>query len=328
MDVGKDSPLWRYRRHIIIIAAVVLGVLLISVFTDTSRSAGTAPISKLLGGLVVLALLATATLVLSKASKIADTLEESDAKLDKIAETLEKNRSVLNQVNQSARLSETAKAIAFRDADRESLREAVFDKLQQKDFETAYDMVDEIAHSTIYQELVKQLTEEADRYRDATDQERINQVIAHIKKLFDNYQWAKASGLIERLIKAEPECERARELRQELVDKKNERKKVLLAAWDDAVKRQDTDRSLEILRELDLYLTSNEGLALQEAARGIFRNKLHNLGVEFSLAISGRQWTQALETGAQIIRDFPNSRMAEEIHAKWDALKERAKQGG
>ncbi|MHC4149903.1 MAG: hypothetical protein ACYSR5_10510 [Planctomycetota bacterium] len=328
MDVGKDGPMWRYRRHIIIIVAVVLGVLLITVFTDTSRSAGTAPISKLLGGLVVLALLATATLVLSKASKIADTLEESDAKLDKIAETLEKNRSVLNQVNQSARLSETAKAIAFRDADRESLREAVFDKLQQKDFETAYDMIDEVAHSTIYQELVKQLTEEANRYRDATDQERINQVIAHIQKLFDNYQWAKASGLIERLIKAEPECERARELRQELVDKKNERKKVLLAAWDDAVKRQDTDRSLEILRELDLYLTSNEGLALQEAARGIFRNKLHNLGVEFSLAISGRQWTQALETGAQIIRDFPNSRMAEEIHAKWDALKERAKQGG
>jgi hypothetical protein len=328
MDVGKDGPMWRYRRHIIIIVAVVLGVLLITVFTDTSRSAGTAPISKLLGGLVVLALLATATLVLSKASKIANTLEESDAKLDKIAETLEKNRSVLNQVNQSARLSETAKAIAFRDADRESLREAVFDKLQQKDFETAYDMIDEVAHSTIYQELVKQLTEEANRYRDATDQERINQVIAHIQKLFDNYQWAKASGLIERLIKAEPECERARELRQELVDKKNERKKVLLAAWDDAVKRQDTDRSLEILRELDLYLTSNEGLALQEAARGIFRNKLHNLGVEFSLAISGRQWTQALETGAQIIRDFPNSRMAEEIHAKWDALKERAKQGG
>jgi hypothetical protein len=96
--------MWRYRRHIIIIVAVVLGVLLITVFTDTSRSAGTAPISKLLGGLVVLALLATATLVLSKASKIADTLEESDAKLDKIAETLEKNRSVLNQVNQSARL--------------------------------------------------------------------------------------------------------------------------------------------------------------------------------------------------------------------------------
>ena len=103
---------------------------------------------------------------------------------------------------------------------------------------------------------------------------------------------------------------------------------MLLAAWDDAVKRQDTDRSLEILRELDLYLTSNEGLALQEAARGVFRNKLHNLGVEFSLAISGRQWSQAIETGAQIIRDFPNSRMAEEIHEKWDALKQRAEQGG
>ncbi|GAF72838.1 unnamed protein product, partial [marine sediment metagenome] len=104
------------------------------------------------------------------------------------------------------------------------------------------------------------------------------------------------------------------------------RKKILLTAWDDAVKRQDTDRSLEILRELDLYLTPNEGLALQEAARDVFRNKLHNLGVQFSLAISEKRWGEAVETGEQIMHDFPNSRMAEEIREKWNILKQKLKQ--
>ncbi len=104
------------------------------------------------------------------------------------------------------------------------------------------------------------------------------------------------------------------------------RKKELLAAWDEAVKREQTDRGLEILRELDLYLTANEGLALQEAARSVFRNKLHSLGVQFSLAVSEKDWAKAFETGHQIVRDFPNSRMAEEIRARWDILKQRAKE--
>ena len=104
-----------------------------------------------------------------------------------------------------------------------------------------------------------------------------------------------------------------------------EHKKLLLSTWDEAVKRQTTDRSLEILRELDLYLTPNEGLALQEAARDVFRNKLHNLGVQFSLAVSGKQWGKAIETGLQIIHDFPNSKMAEEIRGKMNILKQNIK---
>jgi len=326
MDFGKDSPLWRFRWHITIVAVVVVVVISLSLFTDISRSPEAALVPRFIWPIAILVLLAAVVLILSKTFKIFDTLQESDTKLDKIAEMLEKNRSVLTQINQSARLSETAKAIAFREADRQTLREAVFEKLQQQDFNTAYEMIDEIAHSTIYQELVKQLRVEADRYRDASDQERINQVIAHIEKLFDNYQWAKASALIERLIKAEPSSEKAKAMRQELLDKKNGRKKVLLAIWDDAVKRQDTDRSLEILRELDLYLTPNEGLALQEAAKGVFRNKLHSLGVQFSLAISEKEWANALQTGREIMRDFPNSRMAEEIREKWDVLNQKAQQ--
>jgi hypothetical protein len=177
-----------------------------------------------------------------------------------------------------------------------------------------------------YKILAEELRSEADSYRDATDQERINQVIAHIEKLLENYQWSKASILVERLIKAEPNSDKARAMRQRLVDKKEERKKALLTEWDDAVNRQATDHSIEILRELDLYLTPNEALALQEAARDVFRNKLHSLGVRFSLAVSGKKWGTALETAQEIISDFPNSRMAEEIRERIDALRQKVEE--
>ena len=321
MNLIKDGPLWRFRWHLIITAIVLV---LLAVSTNIPGTSGARLIPLLVWWLGPLALLIVVITMLLKVFKIAETSAENGAKLDKIAETLEKNRPVLAQISQNTRLSETAKAIAFRDADRQSLREAVFDKLQQQDFDTTYEIIDEIAGSTEYRKLAEQLRADADKYRDATDQERTNQVIALIEKVLEDHQWAKASAQIERLIRAYPDSEKAKTMRQKLLDKKEERKKILLNAWDDAVKRQATDRSLEILRELDLYLTPNEGLALQEAARDVFRNKLHNLGVQFSLAVSGKQWDQALVTGQQIIHGFPNSKMAEEIREKIDILKQKA----
>jgi len=326
MDPGKDGLLGRFKWHIIIVCIVVGAVLLLSFRTNPSQTSESVSLIQL-GTLVgILSILLGILTALPKLFKLLGTAQENGEKLEKIAEALEKSRTILTQINQSARLSETAKAIAFRDADRQTLREAVFDKLQQQDFNTAYEMIDEVAHRDQYKALAEQLKLQANRFRDATDQERINQVIEHVEKLFENYDWAKASVHVERLIKAYPKAEKAKAMRQKLVDKKDDRKKALLTTWDDAVKREDTDRSLEILRELDLYLTPNEGLALQEAARDVFRNKLHNLGVQFSLSVSEKQWANALKTGQQIMRDFPNSRMAEEIRDNWDILKQKAEQ--
>jgi hypothetical protein len=63
-------------------------------------------------------------------------------------------------------------------------------------------------------------------------------------------------------------------------------------------------------------------LALQEAARDVFRTKLHNLGVQFAIAVTEKQWAGALEVGQQIVNDFPNSKMSEEIRGKLDVLKQ------
>ena len=103
------------------------------------------------------------------------------------------------------------------------------------------------------------------------------------------------------------------------------RKRELIGAWDAAVRDGDPDRSLEILKELDLYLTPSEGLALQESASSVFKSKLHNLGVEFSVFVTEQNWGKALEAGEQIIANFPNSRMTQEIRGKIEILRERAK---
>ncbi|MGD0572814.1 MAG: hypothetical protein ABSB11_07300 [Sedimentisphaerales bacterium] len=324
MEHGKNNPLANFKNLFIVygvIAAVVLVAIVAGAFGKESSGITTA-----LGLLVALFSLITLVVIFVSSLKMLDLIDDTNAKTDKVADELEKLRQVVNQVNISTHVSEMAKVIAFRDNDMQTLRDAVFDKLQQKDFDSAYEIIDEIAHKTGYKKLAEQLHLQADKYRDANDAERMNQIISHIEKHLDDHQWAKASAQIELLVKEYPTSDKALAMRQRLLEKKEERKKILLNAWDDAVKRQVTDRSIEILRELDQYLTPNEGLALQEAARDVFRTKLHNLGVQFALAVSGKQWAKAVNTGLEIIRDFPNSRMAEEIREKLDALKIHAGQ--
>jgi len=326
MKSGKAQRLWQLKSSIIIVYIALIVLALLAAFTNVLHAASDLAIPSFVWLLAVLVLLLGMIALLSKVFTISEYIEASDEKLEKIAETLEKNRAAVAQVINNTRLTEVAKSIAFREADRQTLREAVFDKLQQQDFDTTSEIIDEIATRPEYRELAEQLRAEANQYRHATDQERANQVIVYIERLFDSYQWAKASIQTERLIKDYPDSEQALQMRQMLTEKKQERKKILLTAWDDAVKRQSTDRSLEILSELDHYLTPNEGLALQEAARDVFRTKLHNLGVQFSIAVSGRQWDSAMQIGQNIMKGFPNSRMAEEIREKWDILKQNADQ--
>lgn len=323
MEPGKDGFLGRFKWHIVIICAALIIVLLLAVFTDIFQTSETGVLRNLVWLLGALIFLSALLAMLSRVFKMLDALRDNSAKLEQVTGALEKIHAGLAQINQSTRLSEAAKAIAFRDVDRQSLREAVFEKLQMHDFDAAYEIIEEIAHRSEYKDLADQLRIQADKFRDATEQERTNQVIAHIEKLLDEFQWARASSQIEGLIRANPDSEKAKAMRQRLLDKKEERKRTLLAAWDDAVTRQETDRSLEILKELDLFLTPNEALALQEAAKDIFRTKLHNLGVQFSIAVTEKRWAQALDIGEQIVTEFPNSKMSEEIRDKMDILRQK-----
>jgi len=321
MDSEKDDSSRRFRWLVVAVCVVAAAVIAaLTLFTDIFTNTQTDLSRQLIFVLGVLVVFIALLTILSRLFKILDALKDNSARLKEVAGALEKISTELTHINHSTRVSETAKAIAFRDEDRQSLREAVFDKLQQQDFAAANQLIDEIAQRPEYKDLAEQLKAQARRYHDATDQERMNQVIAHIERLMDGCQWAKASAQIEGLVKAHPNAERAKAMRQVLLDKKQQRKRILLAAWDDAVKGQETDRSLELLKELDSYLTPNEGSALQEAARDVFRTKLHNMGVQFAIAVTEKQWAGALDIGRQIIKDFPNSKMSEEIRGKLAVL--------
>ncbi|OHB51531.1 MAG: hypothetical protein A2Y10_11700 [Planctomycetes bacterium GWF2_41_51] len=319
MRVKLPRTLWLVQWHLIFVSLMILTVILwiIGGATDYLQDLYLVPLM-VAAGVGIFAII----LLLYQALQI---LTNQQQLLERISDGLAVSRSMFEQISQGVKLSEAAKTIAYRDMDNQYLRASVMEKLHQQDYKATYAMIDAISQRSEYKALAEELKVAADNYRDSTEQGKINQIISYIEKLIEQFQWATASVQIESLVRNYPDSEKAKSLRQKLADKKEQRKRQLLAAWDEAVKREDTDRSLIILKELDVYLTPSEGLALQEAASEVFKNKLHNLGVRFSLAVSEKRWTEALQTGHDIIRGFPNSRMAEEIRGKLATLRNLAK---
>jgi uncharacterized membrane protein YfbV (UPF0208 family) len=257
--------------------------------------------------------------------EIVHSLKKNGEKLDNAVETLSRQNNLLAQVSQACRLSDTAKEIVFRDSEQMELGEAALTKLHQHDFEIAESMIEAMAEHPKYMELADRLKRMSEKYRSATEEGRVNQIISHIENLFDKKLWIQAATQTENLIKMFPYSEKTKTMPVKLQERKDLQKRELLAEWDLAVREKNTDRSLEILKELDFYLTPTEALALQESASTVFKTKLHNLGVEFSVAVAEKNWKKALETGRDIVQNFPNSRMAVEIRGKLDILLERAK---
>ncbi len=259
-------------------------------------------------------------------NEIAGNLRHSNEKMEQALEALSRQQTLLLKISQGVRVSDQAKEIVFRDSEQIEIGEAVLSKLHQHDFEAAMAMLDAMSGQPRYKELEARLRQMAEKYRTATEEGRITQIINHINSLLDQHLWAPAAAQIENLLTLFSFSEKARQMPAKLQEKKNQYKRKLLAEWDKAVRNKETDRSLEILKELDMYLTPAEALALQESASSVFKTKLHNLGVEFQMAVTEKNWNSALHAARQIIQHFPNSRMASEIRSKMDILQERARQ--
>ena len=324
----KDSNVWRIRWHrlfaFLVIFIILLGLL------GWATSGKYPEFSQAVNSLMKVLLWASAVYavfaVLMLGREAVQRLETAGEKLDNITELMSRQGTLLMGISQGVRLSDTAKEIVFRDAEQMELGEAALNKLHQHDFEDAEAMIAAMAEQPKYRDLAARLKRMADKYRNATEEGRVAQIITHIEELMDQFLWAQASVQIDNLIKTFPYSEKAKTMHARLQERKDWHKRELLAEWDQAVRNKDTDRGLEILKELDLYLTPAEALALQESAATVFRTKLHNLGVEFSVAVAEKNWKKAFQTGKVIVQNFPNSRMAAEIRSKMDILQERASQ--
>ncbi|MFA5423016.1 MAG: hypothetical protein WC374_04095 [Phycisphaerae bacterium] len=323
MAISKSERPAYLKWYLIVVYVAVPVISALFFLTDIFETNGTGGVPQIVWAAGGIVLLLTVIVTLWKINELTGVLGKNSERIEILTEQQDKNRRMFEQMSQQMCISDTARSILFGENDAAAIRQAVLNLMQNQQQAQAMKIIDRLQSTDRYHGLAGQLRAEVETFQSPEEREKENQIIDNIETLFKHYKWPKASTEIENFIEAFPHSQRAKQLRQTLVDRKEERKKDLLKLWDEAVRKQATERSLEILRELDMYLTPNEGLALQEAARDVFRNKLHNMGVQFSLAVSEKQWKTALDTGRQIVSEFPNSKMAQEIRERLDVLEQR-----
>jgi len=223
-----------------------------------------------------------------------------------------------------APLSDNAKSLIYRDRELEALREAIHGDLIRQDYATARKLAEVIeTRFSLPQEAAK-LREEIKRSQEAGLEEKIDLAIQRIDELCQRQEWARALRESQRIMRLFPENPKVAALPERIRAARAQHKRDLLQAYGEAVRKNDVDAGVDLLKQLDAYLTPQEAAALEESARGVFKARLHNLGVQFAICVADQRWRDAIQAGKVLCQEFPNSRFAQEVREKLGQLEQYA----
>ena len=231
---------------------------------------------------------------------------------------------VLRSLAESLQLSETAKRIIYRDRDRAALRKAIREDIDKRDYEAALTLVSQMSQVYGYRLEAEQFRSEIEAARAAEQEKKIDEAIRAIDNMTARHEFDKAlieAGRVERLY---AESDRVQNLRLHVREARDRYKHELERKFLEAAGRDDIEVAMELMKELDKYLTEAEAAPFRETARGVIGKKRQNLGVQFKLAVHDKDWMAAVRVGEQLIREFPNSKMAEEVRGHIDRLRGNA----
>ena len=318
------------------ILLIVLGVLCLgSVILKLAGSAADAPESagvwywlKVVGGLFeffVYVLIAIVVIVLAKVL-VANFkfIQRSAGSMERIEDILQSQAQDIRSTAGLACLSDQAKSLIYHENEISAMNEMVNAMLLKQDHASAESLIERMEKSMGMASEAARLREEIAATHQATLDEKIDAAVNRVHAVLKRRDWAQAGREADRLIKIFPDNPKITALRQVIINARNDVKRHLLKEYGEAVRINDVERSIDMLKELDKYLTPQEGAALAESARDVFKKKLHNLGVQFAIAVTDMQWADAVESGEEIMRDYPNSRMAREVSEKIDMLRDYA----
>lgn len=241
------------------------------------------------------------------------------------AELQRRQEEFLRTIADNSNLSDWAKRIVYREKDFEFLRDAISAAIVRQDWEAADHLIQDVDTQFGYHDEAARFRDQLEQARKATTEERIAAVLARFEKLCDEHRWEQARRDCKRLQTLFPDEARIAALPDEIESRRQEVKQELLHQYEEAVQNEDIDRAHRLLFELDQYIVPQEAEALKESARNVFRARLEQLKTRFSIAVSYKQFNNAIAAGQQLMREFPNSGYAHQIAKLMPVLHERVK---
>ena len=291
----------------------VYGVLLV-------WSLGLAAVGAVLGNPVVIAIGALAVVVAGAAAPLAmgsGAARGASAAPDSV-------RTLVERVHETVMLSDNAKRALFREHEIGLLRDAIEQDIAEGKYFTAMTICDELAEvfgDREQAEVLRARILEANHARYEADAGR---AVEQFDELLAAHNWRAAHQLRARIERMFPESAHSVGLDARIARARSVHKQELESEFLEASRREDAEVAMELLRELDRYLDPEEAERYRELAGGVVARHRENLGLRFKLAVRDREWDRALEAGEEIIAEFPNAKMADEVRGMLDVLRAKA----
>ncbi len=276
-------------------------------------------------GVGVLILTMVAMIYMTMSLKI-QSMKDDHWQYEQLRGALETHRQLLEAIRDSAALSDSAKQIAYRHKDREALRHAIREDIDKNDYDGAYWLAAEMERRFGNRQEAAQFREMVETARKGFIEREVHEALEHFDQLLKKYDWPAAVREMEQLTRTFTGHADVQRLSERIQAAKENHKRALLKEWKDAVTKEDVDRSVELLKQLDQYLTPGEGEGFKEIARDVFKKQLQQLGVQFALQCNDKNWGEAIRIGEQITDQFPNTRIAAEVREVMPSLREKFNQ--
>lgn len=292
---------------------ILLGVLL------ASRSPATADLfmaAGLLGIVIVLALAPIAFHLRRNTQQQAINIR----KIDNLV-------SSIHRLGESSMLSDDARRVLNRGAERDMLCKAIEEDIQAQAWDAAMVLCDELAQRFGYRQDAEEFRARIELARSEIQERKVADAIARLDGLIVQKRWDVAAGEARRIQRLFPDSPRVERLRDRVEQARLVYKSDLERRFLDAAQNDRVDDAMSMLKELDAYLTEEEAAPLREAAKGVIGKARENLGTRFKLAVQDRQWAQAAALGRRITAEFPNTRMAQEVRGMMDGILAKANSG-
>ena len=221
-------------------------------------------------------------------------------------------------------LSDDARRVLNRTLERELLRKAIEEDITNEDWDAAMVLVKELAERFGYRTDAEEFRTRIETAQYQTVEKRVDEAIRKLDAMIVQLRWDEATFEAARIGRLYPDSPRVEGLRHRVAQARDRYKRELERRFLKAAEHGQVDDAMDLLKELDQYLSESEAEPYREVAKGVIGQARENLGVQFKLAVQDRQWHIAAAVGDRIIKEFPNSRMAQEIREIIDSIRERA----
>lgn len=243
-------------------------------------------------------------------------------------ERLDRIERALHDLHQHASLSDDARRVLNRRTERDLLCRAIEEDIQAGEWDAGIVLCGELADRFGYRADAEEYRSRIEHARAEMVHRHVNDAISRLDGLIVQRRWDEAFLEAARIRRLFPESPRTENLRKRVEQARAVYKMDLERRFLQAAEQEHLDEAMELLKEMDGYLTEAEAEPFREVARGVIGKARENLGVQFKVAVHDRQWATAAAVGRRIVREFPNTRMAQEVRGMLDGILTRANAAG